>query len=134
MRSGFSSVGLLLLPTCLGQEASEAGAGSVSTFRGGDEVLNIAEGPAVSGSGLGICARAEVCSCSNTAALDGGSITKGGGKNRAGTSSKSRVGPCSDFAVGWGTGAGTGEDKEKSSTMYLSFHASFQNQEGSYCL
>lgn len=117
MSSRFSSAGLFSLVTCQGHEASEAGAGSVSTFRGGKQILNIAEHPADSGSGLGICARADVCSCSNTGAIDGGSITKGGSKNGAGTCSKSRVGLCSDFAAGWGSGAGTEEDKEKSSTM-----------------
>ena len=78
MRSGFSSVGLFLLATCQEQKASEAGGGSVSIFKGGDEILNIAEGPADSSSGLGTCPRADVCSCSSTSAVngvDGGSIS-----------------------------------------------------------
>ena len=53
MRSDFSSTGLFLLVTCQEQEASEAGGGSVFIFIGGDEILNIAEGPADSSSGLG---------------------------------------------------------------------------------
>ena len=117
MRPGFSSLGLLLLVTCQWQEASEAGAGSVNTCRGGEEIRTIGEGPSDSGSGLGICARADVCSSSNTGTVDSGSTTSGGGKNKAGTSSKSRVGPRSDFTPGWGTGAGPGEEKEKSSTI-----------------